>query len=158
VADSPLKPTIAIGADHAGFRTKEIVKKYLEGEGYSLDDIGAFSEESVDYPDYARQVAERVGAEKNPWGILICGTGIGMAIAANKVVGVRAGVAHDSFTARRAREHNNCNVITFGGKTVGDDEAIEIVKEFLSAQFAGARHQRRVDKIREIEQARAQKA
>ena len=102
----------------------------------------------------ARAVGERVAAGKDPLGILVCGTGIGVSIAANKVEGIRAALAHDSLTARRAREHNDANVLALGGKIVGEDEAITIVQEFLNAQFAGGRHQRRVEKINEMDQAR----
>jgi len=144
--ESSSKPRIALGADHAGFRAKETIRKYLEGAGYGVDDVGTWSEESVDYPDFARAVAERVA------------TGIGVAIAANKVAGIRAALAHDSLTARRAREHNNANVLALGGKIVGEDEAIAIVQEFLSAQFSGGRHQRRIDKITEMDQAREHKS
>jgi ribose 5-phosphate isomerase B len=111
----------------------------------------------VDYPDFARAVGERVAAGKDPLGILVCGTGIGVSIAANKVEGVRAALAHDSLTARRAREHNDANVLALGGRVVGEDEAIAIVLEFLNAQFAGGRHQRRVEKINEMDQARERK-
>jgi len=157
VPDSSSKPRIALGADHAGFRAKETIKKYLEGAGYAVDDVGTWSEESVDYPDFARAVGERVASGKNPLGVLVCGTGIGVSIAANKVEGIRAALAHDSLTARRAREHNNANVIALGGKVVGDDEAIEIVQEFLNATFAGGRHQRRIDKISEMDREREHK-
>ena len=156
--DSSSKPRIALGADHAGFRAKETIKKYLEGAGYAVDDVGTWSEESVDYPDFARAVGERVASGKNPLGVLVCGTGIGVSIAANKVEGIRAALAHDSLTARRAREHNNANVIALGGKVVGDDEAIEIVQEFLNATFAGGRHQRRIDKISEMDREREHKS
>jgi ribose 5-phosphate isomerase B len=158
VPDSTSKPRIALGADHAGFRAKETIKKYLEGAGYAVDDVGTWSEESVDYPDFARAVGERVASGKNPLGVLVCGTGIGVSIAANKVEGIRAALAHDSLTARRAREHNNANVIALGGKVVGDDEAIEIVQEFLNATFAGGRHQRRIDKITELDREREHKS
>lgn len=155
MTDPPSKPRIALGSDHAGFHAKETIKKYLEGAGYGVDDVGTWSEESVDYPDFARAAAERVASGENPLGIVVCGTGIGVAIAANKVEGIRAALAHDSLTARRAREHNNANVLALGGKVVGDDEAIAIVQEFLNAQFAGGRHQRRVDKISELDQCRS---
>ena len=157
MADSSSKPRIALGADHAGFRAKEFIKEYLEGAGYGVDDVGTWSEESVDYPDFARAVGERVAAGKDPLGILVCATGIGVSIAANKVEGIRAALAHDSLTARRAREHNDANVLALGGKVVGDDEAIAIVQEFLDAQFAGERHQRRIEKITEMDQAREHK-
>ena len=151
------KPRIALGADHAGFHAKETIKKFLEQSGYSVDDVGTWSEESVDYPDYARAVAERVLSGQDTFGIVACGTGIGVSMTANKIPGIRAALAHDSLTARLAREHNDANVLTLGGRIVGDGEAIEIVKAFLEAQFAGGRHQRRVDKINDLDQARARK-
>ena len=154
MAESSSKPRIVVGSDHAGFRAKETIKKYLEGAGYPVEDVGTHSEESVDYPDYAKAVGERVAAGNDSLGVVVCGTGIGVSIAANKVEGIRAALAHDSLTARRAREHNDANVIALGGKVVGEDEAIAIVQEFLGAQFAGGRHQRRVDKITEMDRVR----
>ncbi len=149
--DAASKPRIALGADHAGFHVKETIRKFLETAGYPVDDVGTWSEESVDYPDYARAVAEKVAAGADQLGILACGTGIGMAITANKVPGIRAAVAHDAMTARLAREHNDANVLTLGGRVVDDARAIEIVRDFLDAQFAGGRHQRRIDKITELD-------
>jgi ribose 5-phosphate isomerase B len=157
LTDSSSKPRIVVGSDHAGFRAKETIKQFLIGAGYPVEDVGTFSEESVDYPDYARAVGERVAAGRADLGVLACATGIGVSIAANKVEGIRAALAHDSLTARRAREHNDANVIALGGKIVGDEEAIEIVKEFLNAQFAGGRHQRRIDKIAEMDRVRENK-
>ncbi len=157
MADSDQKPRIAIGADHAGFHAKETVKKFLQQAGYEVDDVGTWSEESVDYPDYARQVAERVASGQDQVGILACGTGIGMAITANKVPGIRAATAHDTMTARLAREHNDANVLTFGGRVVDDATALEIVRMFLNTLFGGGRHQRRIDKIAALDQARAEK-
>ncbi len=153
--DAP-KVRIALGADHAGFHAKETIKKFLEQAGYPVDDVGTWSEESVDYPDFALAVAEKVASGKDQVGILACGTGIGMAIAANKVPGIRAAVAHDPMTARLAREHNDANVLTLGGRVVDDTMAIAIVRDFLDTKFAGGRHQRRIDKISELDQARAQ--
>jgi len=153
--DAP-KVCIALGADHAGFHAKETVKKFLEQAGYAVDDVGTWSEESVDYPDFALAVAEKVASGKDQVGILACGTGIGMAIAANKVPGIRAAVAHDPMTARLAREHNDANVLTLGGRVVDDTMAIAIVRDFLNTKFAGGRHQRRIDKISELDHARAQ--
>jgi ribose 5-phosphate isomerase B len=152
--ESSSKARIVVGSDHAGFCTKERIKKYLEGAGHPVEDVGTHSEESVDYPDYAKAVGERVAARNDSLGVLVCATGIGVSIAANKVEGIRAALAHDSLTARRAREHNDANVIALGGRIVGEDEAIAIVQEFLGAQFAGGRHQRRVDKISEMDRAR----
>ena len=143
-----------MGADHAGFRTKQSIKAFLEGAGYRVEDVATHSEESVDYPDFARAVGERVASAQDSLGILVCGTGIGVSIAANKVDGIRAALAHDSLTARRAREHNDANVIALGGKVVGEDEALAIVQEFLNAQFAGGRHQRRIDKITQMDRER----
>jgi ribose 5-phosphate isomerase B len=154
LADSSPKSRIVVGSDHAGFRAKETIKKYLQDAGYTVDDVGTNSEESVDYPDFGKAVGERVAGGQDSLGIAICGTGIGISIAANKVEGIRAALAHDSLTARRAREHNDANVLALGGKVVGDDEAIAIVQEFLAAQFAGGRHQRRIDKISEMDRAR----
>jgi len=152
VPEAAPKPRIALGADHAGFHVKEKIKKFLEDSGYPVDDVGTWSEESVDYPDYARAVAEKVAAGTDQFGILACGTGIGMAITANKVPGIRAAVAHDAMTARLAREHNDANVLTLGGRVVDDAQAVEIVRDFLDARFAGGRHQRRIDKITELDQ------
>jgi ribose 5-phosphate isomerase B len=152
MAEATEKPRIALGADHAGFHIKETIRKYLEHAGYAMDDMGTWSEESVDYPDFARAVGERVAAGQDQLGILACGTGIGMAIAANKIPGIRAAVAHDAMTARMAREHNNANVLTLGGRVVDDALAVAIVRDFLGAQFAGGRHERRIDKISQLEQ------
>ena len=154
MADSSPKPRIVVGSDHAGFRAKETIKKYLQSAGYQVEDVGTDSEESVDYPDFGKAVGERVAAGGDVLGIAVCGTGIGISIAANKVEGIRAALAHDSLTARRAREHNDANVLALGGKVAGEDEAIAIVQEFLAAQFAGGRHQRRIDKINEMDRAR----
>jgi ribose 5-phosphate isomerase B len=154
LAESSSKPRIVVGSDHAGFRAKETIKKYLQGAGYLVEDVGTHSEESVDYPDYAKAVGERVAAANDALGVVVCATGIGVSIAANKVEGIRAALAHDSLTARRARAHNDANVIALGGKIVGEDEVIAIVTEFLGAQFAGGRHQRRIDKITEMDRVR----
>jgi ribose 5-phosphate isomerase B len=146
------KPRIALGADHAGFQAKEKIKKYLESSGYSVSDAGTWSEESVDYPDFAIKVAQRVQQSQDDLGILVCGTGIGMAMAANKVGGIRAAVAHDAMTARMSREHNDANVLALGARVLNEHQIIETVANFLAAQFAGGRHQRRVDKISELDQ------
>jgi ribose 5-phosphate isomerase B len=153
--DSTDKPKIAIGADHAGFHAKEVIKRFLAAQGFEMEDVGAASEESVDYPDYARQVAERVAAGRAQVGILLCGTGIGMSITANKVPGVRAALAHDIMTAHMAREHNDANVLTIGARVVPEEQTIAIVREFLNTSFAGGRHQRRVDKIVELDKEKA---
>jgi ribose 5-phosphate isomerase B len=146
------KPRIALGADHAGFQAKETIKKYLESAGYSVSDAGTWSEESVDYPEFAVKVARRVQRGQDNLGILVCGTGIGMAMAANKIGGVRAAVAHDALTARMSREHNDANVLAVGARVLSEHQIIEVAESFLSARFAGGRHQRRVDKISELDQ------
>jgi ribose 5-phosphate isomerase B len=146
------KPRIALGADHAGFLAKESIKRYLESAGYSVSDEGTWSEESVDYPDFAIKVARHVQQGQDDLGILICGTGIGMAIAANKIGGVRAAVAYDALTARLGREHNDANVLALGARVLSEHQIIEVAASFLAAQFAGGRHQRRVDKISELDQ------
>ena len=148
------KPRIVLGADHAGLRAKEIIKNYLREQGYELEDVGTNSEDSVDYPDFARAVAEKVAGGEAQVGVLVCGTGIGMAITANKVAGIRAAVAHDAMTARLAREHNDANVLTLGGHVVSDAQALEIVCEFLAAQFTGGRHVGRIEKIAALDEAR----
>ncbi|OUM95249.1 MAG: ribose 5-phosphate isomerase B [Firmicutes bacterium ZCTH02-B6] len=142
---------IAIGSDHAGFELKKELAAHLEAAGYSVVDMGTESRESCDYPDYAQRVAEAVAAGQYDRGILVCGTGIGMSIAANKVPGVRAALCAEPFSARMAREHNDANVLCLGARVVGPGLALEIADAFLAAQFAGGRHARRVDKIRELE-------
>jgi ribose 5-phosphate isomerase B len=149
------KPRIALGADHAGFQAKESIRKYLEAAGFVVDDTGTRSEESVDYPDFAAKVARRVQQGQDDLGILVCGTGIGMAMAANKIGGVRAAVAHDALTARMSREHNDANVLALGARVLNEQQIIEVTESFLAAQFAGGRHQRRVDKISELDQCRS---
>jgi ribose 5-phosphate isomerase B len=153
MTDSNPKPRIALGADHAGYRTKEAIKQHLEKAGYEVDDLGTCSEQPVDYPDYGKLLAEKVARSEAPLGIGVCGTGIGMAIVANKVRGVRAAAAYDELTARLAREHNDANVLTLGGRVVSDAQAVQIVDVFLGAQFAGGRHARRVNKIAQVEAA-----
>ncbi len=142
---------IAIGSDHGGLNLKEIIKNYLSGRGLEVKDFGTFTAESCDYPDIAKAVAEGVlsgGCEK---GILICGTGIGMSIAANKVDGIRAAHVTDTYSARMAKEHNNANIICLGERITGCDLAVEIVKSYIDAEFGGDRHQKRVDKIMALE-------
>ncbi len=148
------KPRIILGADHAGYRLKETIKTYLAAAGYAADDLGTDSEQPVDYPEFARAVAERVAADRNCLGILTCGNGLGMSVAANKVPGIRSIPAHDAQAARDARERIDVNVLSLGSKILTDEQAIEAVREFLAAEFAGGRHRRRVDKILEMEQAR----
>ena len=145
---------IALGADHAGFELKERVKQELERLGHRVEDLGTDSADSVDYPDYARQVARRVAGGQAQRGILVCGTGTGMAIAANKVAGIRAASVTDPAAARLSREHNDANVLSLGARLVEPERAMEIVRAWLETEFAGGRHQRRVEKIGEIERNR----
>ena len=145
------KPRIALGSDHAGFPIKETIRQFLENSGYPVDDLGTWSEESVDYPDYGKAVGDKVATHADLFGIAVCGTGIGISIAANKVPGIRAAVAHDSNTARLAREHNDANVLALGGRIVNGTQAIEMVQTFLTTTFLGGRHRRRIEKITLIE-------
>lgn len=145
------RPRIAIGSDHAGFSVKEAIRTCLESAGYAVSDLGTSSEQSVDYPDYGQAVGKRVVSRQADFGIAVCGTGIGISIAANKVPGVRAALAHDLDTARLAREHNDANVLALGGRIVTDEAAIAMVQVFLTTAYLGGRHQRRLDKIAAIE-------
>lgn len=151
MSDSPGKPRIAIGSDHAGFPVKESIRKYLETAGYAVDDQGTSSEESVDYPDYGKAVGERVASKRADLGIAVCGSGIGISIAANKVPRIRAALAHDVMTARLAREHNDANVLALGGRMVTAEAAVEMVQIFLNTAYLGGRHQRRLDKISRLD-------
>jgi ribose 5-phosphate isomerase B len=145
---------IAIGSDHAGFHLKETVKARLLELGFEVTDVGTDSDASVDYPDYAAAVARLVVSGASERGILICGTGIGMAMAANKVRGIRAAPVGDLASARLGREHNDANVLTLGARITPPDLALAIVQLFLDTPFAGGRHQRRLDKIRALESER----
>lgn len=142
---------IAIGSDHGGYELKEQLLQFLEENRYETEDCGTFSGESVDYPDIAEKVAKVVLAGDAERGILICGTGIGISIAANKINGIRAAHCTDPYSARMAREHNNANIIALGGRITGTELAIEILCAYLDAEFQGGRHQRRVDKITALE-------
>ena len=142
---------IALASDHAGYAEKERLKKLLADLGVEFDDLGAVSDESVDYPDYARKVAEQVADGRVEQGLLVCGSGTGMAITANKVRGVRAAVAWSEETARLAREHNDANVLAIGARTTPVDEIPKIVRTWFSTDFAGGHHAARVEKIKEVE-------
>ena len=139
---------IAMGADHGGYALKEEVKKHLLSEGYEITDFGTYSSNSVDYNEIATTVCEKVVSKEFERGILICGTGIGMSIMANKVKGIRCALTHDLFTAKATREHNNTNVLAMGGRVIGPGLAIEIASLWLDTDFSEAeRHQRRINKI-----------
>ena len=143
---------LAIGCDHGGFRLKEAIKTYLLAHDYEVTDFGTESEDSCDYPDFALPVAEAVAKGEYDRGILICGTGIGIGIVANKVKGVRAALCHDTFSAEACRNHNDANILTMGERIVGEGLALKIVETFLNSDFEGGRHQRRVDKIKALEE------
>ena len=144
--------TVALGCDHAGWELKERLKAWLIQTGHQVLDFGTHSPDSVDYPDYALQVADSIANGKVERGVLVCGTGIGMAMTANKVPGVRAAFCPDPFTARLSREHNDANVLTLGGRLMGSEMAIEILGIWLATPFQGGRHSRRIEKIREAEE------
>lgn len=143
---------LAIGSDHGGYELKQEVLKHLEERGVEVKDFGCFSPESVDYSDVALEVCNSVVSKEADLGILICGTGIGMSMAANKVKGIRAACCSDTFSAKFTRLHNDANVLCFGGRVVGPGLALQLVDAFLDNDFEGGRHQRRVDKVMAIEQ------
>ncbi len=142
---------LALGCDHGGYLLKEEVKKLLDEKGVKYQDFGTFNTDSVDYPDVALVVGEAVTSGKFAKGILCCGTGIGISIAANKIPGIRAALCHDTFSAKATREHNDSNILTMGERVIGFGVAREIVSAWLGTEFAQGRHQRRIDKITEIE-------
>ncbi|GIM45723.1 ribose 5-phosphate isomerase B [Collibacillus ludicampi] len=143
---------IALAADHGGYALKEHIKTVLDQMGLAYKDFGTYSEESVDYPDYGLQVSKAVANGEYDRGILFCGTGLGMSIVANKVPGVRCALVHDCFSAKATRQHNDTNVLAMGGRVIGPGLAEEIVRIWLTTEFEGGRHARRLDKIRQIEQ------
>ncbi len=142
---------IAIGCDHGGLNLKAAIIKYLEELSVPCKDFGTYTEESCDYPDIAKTVSDSILNGECEKGILVCGTGIGMSIAANKIKGIRAAHVTDTFSARMSREHNNAHIICLGERITGAGLALDIVKEYLDAEFGGNRHQIRVDKIMELE-------
>lgn len=143
---------VALASDHGGYRLKQAIAGYLEEQGIEYKDFGTMSEVSVDYPDYALAVAQAVSSGDCDRGILVCGTGIGIGIAANKVPGIRAALCHDTFSAQASREHNDANILTLGERVIGSGLALDIVATWLKSEFTGGRHARRVDKITAIEQ------
>ncbi|SHH53374.1 ribose 5-phosphate isomerase B [Anaerosphaera aminiphila DSM 21120] len=143
---------LGFGSDHAGYELKEILLKYLEEKGFECVDYGTHSLDRVDYPDYGKIVGEKVAAGEVDRGVLICGTGIGISLAANKVRGVRAAVCSEPYSARMTVRHNNANIIAMGSRVVGEDLAKMIVDTFLEEKFEGGRHGMRVDKISAIEE------
>lgn len=143
---------IALGADHGGFELKNIIKEHLLTQGHEVMDEGTDSDQSVDYPDYGFKVGKAIIEQKSDLGIIICGTGIGISIAANKVKGIRAALCLNCYMARMAREHNNANILALGARVIGQGLALDIVDAFLEASFSGWRHQRRIDLISEFEE------
>jgi ribose 5-phosphate isomerase B len=137
--------TIVIGCDHAAYELKEKLKAYMLRRGESVEDVGPHNAESVDYPDYGKKVAELVSTGRNSRGILLCGTGLGMSMVANRFPGVRAALCHDLFGATMSRKHNDANILVIGGRVTGDILAEEIVKTWLETPFEGGRHQTRLD-------------
>jgi ribose 5-phosphate isomerase B len=142
---------IAIGCDHRGLNLKRVIAGLLSEEGHSYEDFGCYDTASVDYPDIGGRVAQAVAEGRFDHGILVCSTGIGMSMVANKVPGVRAALCHDIFSARRSREHNDANVLCLGEWVVGEGLAREIVSAYLGAQFQGGRHAQRLEKVRDWE-------
>lgn len=142
---------IAIGCDHRGFALKEQIMPFLQNAGHSYEDFGCYNTAPVDYPDIAQKVGEAVAAGNFDQGVLICHTGIGMSIAANKIKGVRAALCHNTFAAQRARAHNDANVLCLSGENTDTESALEIVRTFLATVFEGGRHIQRVNKIKALE-------
>jgi ribose 5-phosphate isomerase B len=145
---------LIIGADHAGYALKEALKPFLAEQGLTVIDAGTYSEASVDYPDYGAQVGEAVSTGAHPRGILICGSGVGMSIVANRFSGVRAALCRDEETARLSRMHNDANILVLASRMTDRETAFAIVRTWLTTPFEGGRHQKRLDKIRETERSR----
>ncbi len=145
---------IAIGCDHGGFEMKEELKQRLTADGYEVIDCGIEMKKEVDYPDIAKVVADGIRMKNYDCGILVCGTGIGMSIAANKIDGIRAALITDTFSARMAKEHNNANIVTLGARIIGIELAYEVIKAYLLAEFLGGKHQVRVEKLMKFEKIR----
>ena len=142
---------IAIGSDHGGFELKCAVIEYLNKKNIEFSDVGCFDKNSVDYPDIAEAVCKKINSGECEFGILICGTGIGISIAANKIKGIRAALCHSEYDAKMTRAHNNANVLCMGGRTTGVEIALAMVENFLNSKFEGGRHEKRVQKIAALE-------
>jgi len=142
---------VILGCDHGGFNLKRLLREHIEELGYATEDVGTFSEESVDYPDYAHLVAQKVAKDLTLVGIIIDGAGVGSAMTANKVPGIRAAACYDVYTAKNSREHNYANILTLGSRVTGVDIAKEIVKIWLATNYGAARHGKRVEKITQVE-------
>lgn len=142
---------VVIGSDHGGFELKEVLKKHLEEKGFCVTDVGCYDAASVDYPDIAEKACEKVLSGECSWGVLVCGTGIGISIAANKVRGIRCALVSNEYSAEMTKRHNNSNMLALGGRVTGPDLAKNILNAYISAEFEGGRHQSRIDKIKAIE-------
>lgn len=143
---------IIIGSDHGGFELKETIREYILKRGLEVQDVGVFVQDSVDYPDYAQKVGELIASGEGDLGILICGTGIGMSISANKINGIRCALCNDVYSAKMAKGHNDANVIALGARVIGKGVALMIIDTFLSSNFEGGRHNTRLGKIRDLEE------
>ena len=144
---------IAVGCDHGGLEHKNAIAEHLKSEGFEVEDFGIYENKSVDYPEIALKVANSIKNGENELGILVCGTGIGMSLAANKVNGIRAAACSEHFSAKYTRLHNNSNILCLGGRVIGIGTALELCDIFVNTEFEGGRHQRRVDMITEIEKS-----
>lgn len=151
VVGSGNSKVVAIGGDHTGFKIKSLISKYLTDKAYQVKDVGTFSEQSCDYPDFAYEVAQKVVKKEVEFGIIIDATGIPSAITANKVPGIRAATCYNEFSAKSAREHNDGNILVLGAKTLGEETIKSIIDKWIATDFGGGRHQRRLDKITAIE-------
>lgn len=141
------KPTVALAADHAGFELKNLLRDELKAQGYDVLDLGTNSSDSVDYPDFGRKLGETVASGQARFGVAVCGSGIGISIAANRIPGCRAALCSDSLMARLSRQHNDANVLALGARLIGPDTARDCLKAFLDTAFEGGRHERRVAKL-----------
>lgn len=142
---------VVVGSDHGGFELKEVLKNYLEEKCIDVTDVGAYDTNSVDYPDIAVKACEKVTSGECSWGVLVCGTGIGISMAANKVSGIRCALVGNEYSAEMTKRHNNANMLAFGGRVTGSDLAKNILDAYINAEFEGGRHQKRIDKISAIE-------
>lgn len=138
---------IYFGSDHAGLELKNKLIEYIKQQGYEVIDLGTYTKDSCDYPDYANSVVIKVKSDTNAYGVLICGSGIGMSIAANRYIGIRAALCHNTLEAKLARAHNNANILVLGGRLIGEEMAKEILKTFLETNFEGGRHIKRIEKL-----------
>ncbi len=142
---------VVVGSDHGGFELKEVLSAYLKENGYEVTDVGAYDTNSVDYPDIAEKACAEIIEKRCDFGILVCGTGIGISMAANKVKGIRCALVSNEYMAEMTKRHNNANMLAFGGRVTGPDLAKNILKAYLNAEFEGDRHQKRIDKISKLE-------